>query len=311
MHRSQARLFLLFLLVLLLVVPGSGFAGEPSQRLMTDTVKEAREAGVSTTTLNHLLTIGYEYRVPAEAIVPLIKVITIVSREKLPIEPFVSKIEEGLAKRVSPSLIQQALAKKLREYRFIQSVLSEIARTRSGNERVSSEDLLRLSESLSYGITQDELQTFLKQAPSSSSYSAVTIAVETFASLQQNQFNPAIAQKIAIAGLRQDFFTPTQRDLARIMVVAKQKGVSEAKIADTALETIQKKGSLNEMASRLGVTSKDLSHGPSVGSSHGGQGNHGESHQGGSGGSHGGTGDGGHGGGQGGGEGGGHGGGHM
>ena len=300
----------MFLLVLLLFVPALAFA-EPSQRLMTDTVKEAREAGVSTTMLNHLLTIGYEYQVPAEVIVPLIQIITAAKREKLPIEPFVTKIEEGFAKRVSPSLIQQVLAKKLQDYRFIQSVLNEISRTRSGNESVSAEHLLRLSESLSCGITQDELHTFLKQAPTSSSYSSVTMAIETIASLQQNQFNSATAQKIANAGLREDYFTPNQRDLARIMVVAKQKGVSEEKIADTALETIQKKGSLKEMASRLGVTSKELSHGPSVGSSHGGQGNHGESHQGGSEGAHGGMGEGGHGGGQGGGEGGGHGGGHM
>ena len=216
-------------------------------------------------TLNHLLTLGYENQVESQAMVRFIQMMTEAQREEVPVEPFSNKIEEGLAKRVPVAVIQQVLTKKLDDYRFTLSLLRNISKKQGKKQTVPSEYLLRFSESLSCGISRENLRILLEDAFSSSSLSTLAMGVEIFASLEQNQFNPVKAQQIALAGIKENYFTPEKRNFPRIILIAKQKGVSEQKIASIAIDTIQSKGTVQDMASRLGVTAEDLSQGPAVG----------------------------------------------
>ncbi len=109
------------------------------------------------------------------------------------------------------------------------------------------------------------MRILLEDAFPSSSLSTLATGVEMFASLEQNQFNPVKAQQIALAGIKENYFTPEKRNFARIILIAKQKGISEQKIASIAIESIQSNGTVQDMASRLGVTAEDLSQGPAVG----------------------------------------------
>ena len=82
------------------------------------------------------------------------------------------------------------------------------------------------------------------------------MAVEILASLEQSQFDPVTAQQITFAGIKDNYFTPEKRNFPRIIVIARQKGVDDRKIATVAIDTIQNRGSVQNIASRLGITPK-------------------------------------------------------
>jgi hypothetical protein len=262
----------LFLLTLLSSLLQSYAYAQATKGNVADAVKEARTTGVSTATLNHLLTLGYENQVDSQAMVHFIKILTAAQREEIPLEPFNNKIEEGLAKRVPVAVIQQVLTKKIEDYRFTLSVLREFSAKQVKKQTIPPEYLLRFSESLSCGISRENLRTLLERGVSSSPLSTLAMAVEMFASLEQNKFNPVAAQQIAFAGMKEDYFTPERRIFSRIILTAKQKGMDDQKIATLAIETIQRKGSLQDLASRLGVKGEDLVAGPVVGGGRSGEG---------------------------------------
>jgi hypothetical protein len=255
----------LFLLTFLFSLLHSYAYAQVIRGTVADAVKEARTAGVSAIALNHLLTLGYENQVESQAMVRFIQIMTEAQREEVPVEPFSNKIEEGLAKRVPVATIQQVLTKKLDDYRFTLSLLRTISKKQKKKQTVPPEYLLRFSESLSCGISRENLRILLEYAFSSSPLSTLAMAVEIFASLEQNQFNPVTAQQIAFTGIKEDYFTPEKRNFPRIILIARQKGMDDQKIATVAIDTIQHKGSVQDLASRLGVTPEDLVTGPVVG----------------------------------------------
>jgi hypothetical protein len=65
--------------------------------------------------------------------------------------------------------------------------------------------------------------------------------------------------------MKQNYFSPEKKDFAHVVVAAKKKGISDAKITSVALETIQKNGSPKDMASHFGLKAEDLAHGPVMG----------------------------------------------
>jgi uncharacterized membrane protein YgcG len=238
-------------------------------------VGEAQAAGISATTVNQLLTLGYENQVEPAAMVRFIQTLTEARRQEIPLEPFTNKIEEGLAKRVPVAAIQEVLSKKLEDYRFTLSLISEISKKQGKKQVIPPEYLLRLSESLSCGISRENLRLLLERAFSSSPLPTLALAVETLASLEQSRFDPAAARQITFTGLKENYFTPEKRDLPRIIAIAKRKGLSEQKITNVVTDTIQSRGSLQEITSRLGITAEDLAQGPAI--HRGGQGGGGPS----------------------------------
>jgi hypothetical protein len=261
---KEKMLRVLFLLVLLLLFLNCNAYAQAVKGNVGDAVKEAQAAGVPPTLLNHLLTLGYENQVEPQAMMRFIQTLTEVRREEFPVEPFTNKIEEGLAKRVPVSVIQQVLSKKLEDYRFTLSLIKDNSKKQGKRQTIPPEYLLRFSESLSCGISRENLRLLLESAFFSSPLPTLAMAIEMLASLEQNQVNPATAQQIVIAGLKENYFTPDKRDFSRIIVIAKQKGVSEQTIANVAIDTIQNKGTIQDIASRLGITAADLSQGPVI-----------------------------------------------
>ena len=251
-----------FLFLFLLCLQSTVF-GQVDKAGMANAVKEAEAAGVPSKTLNHLLAIGYENQIDVSAMGEFVRVLTQARREGIPLEPFMAKVDEGITKRIPPHAIQQALVRKMGDYRFTQSAVKETLQKQGGDVRLPDEYFIRLAESLSCGISRQDFQTFLKEA-SSSPLPVMAMTVEVVATLKQNELAPEMAHRIGVAGLQQNYFTPERRDFARVLVIAKQKKVPDQKILTVALETIQKKGTVQEMAPRLGITPGDLSHGPSM-----------------------------------------------
>jgi hypothetical protein len=262
--KISSKVFLI--LTLLLILLGKDVLGQEMKSDVVEAVKEARSVGVPTHTLNHLLTLGYQHRVDSKMMTSFIRTLTEIQREEIPLTPFTNKIEEGLAKRVPHPIIQQVLQKKLEDYRFTRSAIQDTFKKRGERQAALPPDYLhRLSESLACGISKENLRSLIEQAPPSSSLPMLAMAVETVASLEQNQFDSTIAQQIALTGLKHHYFTPEKREFARIIIVAKQKGTPLPKISSITIDTIQKKLPIQDLASRLEVTAADLSHGPIVG----------------------------------------------
>jgi hypothetical protein len=253
-------------LMSLFFFPGNDPFAQSMQGDVAEAIREAQSAGVGSTTLNHLLTLGYQNEVASKAMAGFIRVLTEAQRGGFPLEPFTNKIEEGVAKRVPSPLIQTVLAKKLEDYLFTKSTIQETFEKHGEKKPVIPHGyLLRLSESLSCGLSREELRTLLEHAPSPPLLPPLAMAAETMASLKQNQFDADMAQQIAVTGLKHNYFTPERRDIARIIIVAKQKGIPDLTVTAAVLETFEKKRSVQGLASRLGVKPGDLTRGPAFG----------------------------------------------
>jgi hypothetical protein len=237
-------------------------SGQGNKVDLPTAVKEAQQAGVPTVTVNQLLSLGYANQVESSAMASYVQVLTEIQRDRLPLEPFVNKIEEGMTKRVSNQGIHQALMKKREDYRFTQSTIKETLRKHKREQAIPAEDLVRLSETLSCGISRENLHFYVEHALPSSSYQHLAITLDNVAILEQNRFDPDMTKKIALAAIGQNYFSPEKKDFARVAVVAKKKGIPDATITSVALETIQKNSSPKDMASRLGVKAEDLARGP-------------------------------------------------
>ena len=267
MAKISRRIFLkggLLSCLILFCFSGIVSAQGTKQQNMADSIKEAQDAGVPTTTLDHLLSTGYVNQVDPTVMAGFIQTLIEVKREKLPLEPFANKIEEGMAKQVPVPVIHQVLMKKKEDYLFTRMTLRDTLKGKGKDQAIPNEYFVRLAESLSCGVSRETMRHYLEQAPSSSTPSQLANTVEIAASLEQNKFNPEMTQQIMMTGLKQNYFTPETKDFARVIATAKRKGVPDEKIASTVINTIQKKGSIGSMASQLGVTEADLSYGPMV-----------------------------------------------
>ena len=108
------------------------------------------------------------------------------------------------------------------------------------------------------------MRSLIEQAPPASPPSILVLAVETEASLEQNQFDSPTARQIVLLGLKHQYFTPEKSEFSRVILAARKKGVPLQQISSITMEVIQKGLSLQSLASRLQVTAGDLSHGPIV-----------------------------------------------
>lgn len=265
MKRTFRRL-LFALPVILALLPGicNVFAADNAQGLAT-AVAEAQDAGIPPATLNRLLTIGYENQVESEAMANLVSILTQAGREDLPLQPLLSKIDEGIAKRIPADVVSQVVAKKLNDYREMVSLINEHNKRRGQNLLVSHEMLIRLTETLYCGLSQEELRTMLDQYPGVS-LSTLTQGMEIFASLRQMAFDAKLSREIVSEGLKQNFFISNELDFIRTIDIAKAKGVPEKEIAAAAIAGMEKHGSLREFSTRVGVTAEDFGHhGPQLG----------------------------------------------
>gem|GEM_PF-4359966 len=220
-------------------------------------VHNAQTAGVPEGEINRIVTMAYEKQIDPAETANYLHVMTQAKQEQLPIEPFVSKIEEGLAKNVPGPRIEQVLERKLDDYRFAKSVARNL-RERNQVAPYSDEYMVRLTETLNCGLSRKNLETLAHEAPNLS-LPEVTRAAEVMAALDQLQFDPAMAGQIAMTGLKQNYFSSEKNDFVRSIAAAKAKGVPEGKIATAAVSTMERNESQNQFRARLGITDEDLS----------------------------------------------------
>jgi len=230
-------------------------------------LQEARNAGVTETILDRLLALGYEKQVDPATMGNFLTILALCQQENLPLQPFLSKIEEGITKKVPATRIEQVLRNKLADYRFTRALIEKYLKRHGKTEPVSPEYLVRITETLYCSLAREDLEQLLGEFPLAP-LPTVVRGAELLASLRQIRFDPNLSEQIVDTGIKQGYFTNEQRDFVRIIAAAKDKGLKDDQIARAALEIIEKMGSQTEFASRLGISAHDLEHrGPQLGKS--------------------------------------------
>jgi hypothetical protein len=210
--------------------------------------------------LNRLLILAADDRLQDDDVMRLIKLLETAQTEDLPIEPFMGKIEEGLAKQVPLNTIAAVLGQKLDDFRFVRIVLTKKAE----EQGISHHDLSRMVSSLDAGISREELDRFILGAPGQD-LSMLARASEILAMLKQVRFNQSLAQEILFTGLRHKSLTQSWDYLARVVVTAKRRRIPDVEIAIAAQEALEANRPFGDFMASLGFTPRDLQHGPAVG----------------------------------------------
>lgn len=282
---NRISCFLLMGALFFLVTSSPIFAGDETD--VMSAVKQARDAGVPESLLNRMLAFGYKYKLEEREMAHFVLMTEDAQNENLPIAPLVSKIEEGLAKRVQPRVIQRVLQKELSQHRFVRKAVSEkMSQWGMPKESLRSGQLVRLSKTLSMGISEPEMKGFLEKA-TKAPLAEIVDAAELMAALKQSRMPSQIAEEIVLEGLREGFFSKTAWNLPLMVDSAKSRKLSDTKVRAAVLEVVKGKKSVLEAHTGLGLDPSDLTRGPQisgpVGAS-GGQGGSGGTGHGGSGG---------------------------
>ena len=141
----------------------SGSFGEKGAAQITRAFMVAVDAGVEDRAALALVEAGADGEFAADQVVRILTVAAQLSLESLPLELFVSKIQEGVSKRMEPDRIVQAAefrALKLKQASnlFKQAVLDGIS------SRDRDELLPDIAEALAAGMSQEKIREILLEA---------------------------------------------------------------------------------------------------------------------------------------------------
>jgi len=225
-------------------------------------VQTAKTNGVSEELISRILVVGVHYNLESKDLVGFLVVATEAGKRKLPVEPLVDKMEEGLAKRVEAHRIERVLRHDLVQYGYVQDMLQKtILQKGYQPEEMKSATVVRLARTLSMGIAQNEMQDLLQNAPKVP-MGEIVDAVEFTAALKQAGEEFPEAKEITLVGLQSGFFTRTAWNLPLMVSAAKTNHLPENEIKAAALEVVQGNKTVLEAHTSLGLDPKSLSRGP-------------------------------------------------
>ena len=261
--RLRFKRGVLFLLLCLLV-PFFIFSPATAEDAtdVTAVVKRARDSGVPENVLSEMLAFGYKYNLKAVVMANFIDITREANEENLPIDPLVSKMEEGLGKRIHAGIIERVLRQQLSQYRFARRVSHKtMNRWRIPPQSLESGELVRLSKTLSMGISRQEMEGFFARAPQAP-IAEIVNALELMAALKQSHLQTEMTEEIVFTGLKKGFFSKTAWNLPLMVSAAKSKKIADEKIKAATIEVVSGKKSVLKAHTELGLDPHDLVLGP-------------------------------------------------
>jgi hypothetical protein len=251
-------------LLLCLLVPFFIFSQASAEDAtdVTAAVKRARDSGVPENVLNQMLAFGYKYNLKAVEMANFVNITRVAKEENLPIGPLVSKMEEGLGKHIPAGIIEQVLRQQLSQYHFARRVVHKtMNRWSIPTQSLESGELVRLSKTLSMGISRQEMEGFFARAPQAP-IAEIVNALELMAALKQSHLQTDMSEEIVFTGLKKSFFSKTAWNLPLMVSAAKTKKVADEKIKAAAIEVVRGEKSLLKAHTELGLDPYDLVRGP-------------------------------------------------
>lgn len=222
------------------------YAGIPA-----DMIARARTCGVFSGTLDGIESSLVDGSLSEADGTQLVSLLISVCEAKLPLAPFEDKLAEGLAKKVSPPFIVRALDKKFDEYLFARELLQ------ASGEVVAPQLLIVLGEGLSKGVPRDHFEKYVSSYAGQAEESFLA-GMEMTSLLSQAGFDYQLTQSMLDAGFSSGGIPSQWRYFIRIVLVARQRGESDVAIAKAAKTVLADGGSLADVSSLLGFTSRDL-----------------------------------------------------
>ena len=221
-------------------------------------LSQAREAGVPDTLVSEVLALAYDAAYEPSAVAETITILAKARQLQFDLDPFKSRIEEGVAKRIEGRRVVSALEQRLTRQIMISEQLKNHDRTTSSHD---AEAVAALTDGLEMGLTAAELSSLLQHA-GEAPLAMTAIAAELWALLKQLDFDPDLTHRLIRDGLAARAFNPAWGHFPHIVVIARQKGVPDAEIGAEALQRLQAGGDPADLLTRLGFTGRNLRTGP-------------------------------------------------
>jgi hypothetical protein len=217
---------------------------------LVDVADQARSCGVFSELVGQLEASVVDGTLSQKNAVSLLSPLVDVCLEKLPLAPFEDKLTEGLAKRVAPPFIVRALNKKMDEYKFARDLLQQVG-------DVNTQAIVIMGEGLSKGAPRQDFENYVSSY-GDKPFDSFLVGMEMTSFLSQSGFDYRLTSSMLDAGFSSGSIMPQWRYFIRIVLVARQRGLSDSAIAKTARTVLADGGSPSEVPSLLGFTSRDL-----------------------------------------------------
>lgn len=221
------------------------------QGRVAKTFAAAREAGLSEEQINQTLAYGYDIRISTDNAIELLEILTDTRSQGFSVDPLLSKIDEGLTKRVSFEVLKAVLRKKIRDYQFILSIYIK------NNKKTGMENIFpsiqRAADSVDLGLEYEELQ-MLFNGVSNTPADMYAVAAINMAFLKQLNFNSDLSFNIMRTGLKYKSLEPDWKDFFKIAASGKRKGVSEEQISEAAIKILKENQSIKAFIQEIGLS---------------------------------------------------------
>jgi uncharacterized membrane protein YgcG len=221
--------------------------------LLGKELRLARAAGLENASLDRILAAARRNHLRDEETVRWLTQVRKAAQKKLPTAPLISKIEEGVSKKVDALKIEQALGRMTDNLRFTGSLTAGDFRDRSESRSAEHRRvMIRMSELLSAGMTQGEMRRLYHSWHPATPIQKLE-AMTFYAVTKQAGLEPAEAGRIASAGIEQNHFHGFPLDLALMVKAAKTNNIPSSNIVEHALRVIRGEETVTQAHRQMGI----------------------------------------------------------
>lgn len=176
--------------------------------------------------------------VPGTDLVKILNIVQHADAEDFPVDPLLNKALEGMAKRAPSSVIIKVLEAKIDGFHVCQKILNQIRDIEKESASQTEKSLIILSESLSRGVSEQELEALSRHAATPRSVNLAN-ASQDLATFKGLGFSPADAMEIVRTGMEHGIYRKRSQGISTTVSKAREKGISDAQIKDIFLSNIK------------------------------------------------------------------------
>ncbi|MBN1226008.1 MAG: hypothetical protein JXA79_03370 [Deltaproteobacteria bacterium] len=186
---------------------------------------ESGESIAVTEKWQKLVEISAQRQIPEKDLSPLLNMIQQAADAGFPVDPFLDKALEGMAKQIAPPVIVNVLDKRLHHYTTCQEILNQIPEVQKEPAFQKQQSLTIMAESMARGVSGEELKKLSTHAPAPRSVTLAN-ASEDLATLKALDFSSTDAQEIVQSRLQQGIYKKSSQGMALTIRQARKKGVT-------------------------------------------------------------------------------------
>ncbi len=214
--------------------------------------EEAEATGMPPHILQRLLAKGYRSQGAVKELGQLLCLIVRAEEDGFVPDLLFLKLEEGLAKNASLSNIKSAIERKIDDMAFAQRLLSG-----RGKPKIEDDNVTRIARAMSAGLTRRKLQSLFSR-PAGAPLEMQVTAAEMMAYGGAIGYDTRLMDQIVKAGLTYRSLHDEWSYFIKVIAKARKKKIPDQRVADQTIQTLSKKGTLNDLISALGMKPTDV-----------------------------------------------------